>query len=291
MKWHVSVSFILPTARTMITEMSNKILFTDLDGTLLNNDKNISPEDLEAIKELTASGHKFVISTGRPIQSAIQISRRYGWTGEGYYISSYNGGLIYDCSTDSAIIRHPVPKPYVRHIMDEAWKAGFHTHTYDDVNVVSEHDTPELHKYCTGIMVPPVVVDDVMSYLKEDPVKVIVICLESRERLAAFREYMSPWCKDRVTMVFSSPNLLEFENPAATKGLAVKFMCDYFGIPIENSVAAGDEENDISMIEAAGTGVAMCNGTEITKATADYITSNDNNHSGISEIIYKFILD
>lgn len=290
MKWPVSVSFILPTARTMITEMSKKILFTDLDGTLLNNDKNISPEDIEAIKELTASGHKFVISTGRPIQSAIQISRRYGWTGEGYYISSYNGGLIYDCSTDSTIIRHPVPKPYVRHIMDEAWKAGFHTHTYDDVNVVSEHDTRELHKYCTGIMVPPVVVDDVTAYLKNDPIKVIVICLESRERLDAFREYMSPWCKDRVTMVFSSPILLEFENPAATKGLAVKFMCDHFNIPIEDSVAVGDEENDISMIEVAGTGVAMCNGTEITKAAADYITSNDNNHSGISEIIHKFLL-
>ena len=163
-------------------------------------------------------------------------------------------------------------------------------HTYDDINVVSERDTPELRKYCKAIMVPPVVVDDAVSYLKNDPIKVIVICHESRERLNAFREYMTAWCEDRVEMVFSSPILLEFANPKATKGLSVRFMCDHFNIPIEDSVAAGDEENDISMIEAAGTGVAMCNGTDITKDAADYITENDNDHSGIAEIIYKYIL-
>ena len=270
--------------------MTTRILFTDLDGTLLNDEKNISPEDLRAISELTASGHKFVISTGRPIQSAIQISRRYGWTGDGYYISSYNGGLIYDCSTDEAIIRYPLPRPYVRYIMDEALKAGFHTHTYDNTNVVSERNTVELQKYCKAIMVDPVVVDDAISYLKDDPIKVVVISHESRERLAAFREYMEPWCEGKAAMVFSNPILLEFANPAATKGKAVEFMCKHFSIPIENSIAAGDEENDISMIRAAGIGVAMCNGNITAKSAADHITENDNNHSGIAEIIYRFIL-
>lgn len=270
--------------------MNTRILFTDLDGTLLNSEKNISPEDLKAVNELTASGHKFVISTGRPIQSAIQIARRYGWSGEGYYISSFNGGLIYDCHTDTAISKHPISRNYVRYIMDEAMKAGFHTHTYDNVNVVSERNTPELRKYCKGIMVDPVVVEDAIAYLKEDPIKVIAISLESRDKLAAFREYMAPWCEGRVAMVFSSPVLLEFANPAATKGKAVSFMCSHFNIPIDDSVAVGDEENDISMIETAGIGIAMCNGTEITKAAADHITENDNDHGGIAETIYKYIL-
>jgi hypothetical protein len=139
-------------------------------------------------------------------------------------------------------------------------------------------------------MVDPVVVKDATAYLKEDPIKVIVISHESRDKLNEFREHMSAWCEGRVAMVFSSSILLEFANPAATKGMSVKFMCDHFNIPIENSVAAGDEENDISMIEAAGTGVAMCNGTDITKAAADYVTLNDNNHNGITEIINRFIL-
>lgn len=269
--------------------MTTRILFTDLDGTLLNSEKNISPEDVEAIKQLTAAGHKFVISTGRPIQSAVKIAERYGWNGEGYYISSYNGGLIYDCSTKEAIIRRPVPIPYVRYILDEAYKAGLHAHTYDDIYVVSEHDTKELAQYTKGIMVPGIVVPDVTKYLKDEPIKVIVISHESHVVLDKFREHMMPWCEGKLTTVFSSPILLEFENPLSTKGYAVKFMCEHFGIPVEASIAVGDEENDISMIEAAGLGVAMCNGTDMTKAAADYITDNDNDHSGISEIINKFV--
>lgn len=286
MKWQGNVSFTRPTGKMMTT----RILFTDLDGTLLNNEKNISPEDLEAIKKLTASGHKFVISTGRPIQSAVKIAKRYGWMGEGYYISSYNGGLIYDCSRDEAIIRRPIPLPYVRHILNEAYKAGLHAHTYDDTYVVSERDTDELAQYTKAIMVPGIVVSDVTTYLKQEPIKVIVISRDSHSVLDKFREHMTPWCEGKLTTVFSSPILLEFEDPLSTKGFAVRFMCEHFDIPIEASVAAGDEENDISMIEAAGLGIAMCNGTANTKAAADYITENDNNHSGISEIIYRFIL-
>lgn len=270
--------------------MGKKILFTDLDGTLLDSKKNISPEDLEAIKQLTASGHKFVISTGRPIQSAVKIAQKYGWFGEGYYISSYNGGLIYDCSTQEAIIRRPIPLPYVRYILDEAYKAGIHAHTYDDINVVSEHDTPELAQYTKTIMVPGIIVKNATEYLKEEPIKVIVISHKSHEVLDKFRDHMAPWCEGKLTTVFSSPILLEFENPLATKGFSVKFMCEHFGIPIEDSIAIGDEENDISMIKAAGIGIAMKNGTEKTKAAADHITENDNDHSGLSEIIYKFIL-
>lgn len=270
--------------------MGKKILFTDLDGTLLNSNKNISPEDLEAIKELTASGHKFVISTGRPIQSAVKIAQRYGWFGDGYYISSYNGGLIYDCSTKEAIIRRPIPLPYVRHILDEAYKAGIHAHTYDDTYVVSEHDTPELAQYTDAIMVPGIVVENATEYLKEEPIKVIVISYGSHSVLDRFREHMAPWCEGKLTTVFSSPILLEFEDPKSTKGFSVEFMCSHFGIPVSDSVAVGDEENDISMIQAAGLGIAMKNGTEKTKAAADHITENDNDHSGISEIIYKFIL-
>lgn len=287
MKWQGNVLFILPTGKMMTTE---KILFSDLDGTLLNSEKNISPEDLKAIKQLTASGHKFVISTGRPLQSAIKISERYGWNEEGYYISSYNGGLIYDCGNKQTIVRRPVPLPCVRYILDEAYKAGLHAHTYDDEYVVSERDTKELWTYSKAIMVPGIVVPDVCKYLKEEPIKVIVICHESREILERFREYMAPWCEGKLTTVFSSPILLEFENPLSTKGFTVRYMCDHFNISIEDSIAVGDEENDISMIKAAGLGVAMKNATENTKAAADHITVNDNDHSGISEIIKEFIL-
>jgi hypothetical protein len=76
-----------------------------------------------------------------------------------------------------------------------------------------------------------------------------------------------------------------------SKGAAVHWLCNYLDIPIENSVAAGDSENDISMIEAAGTGCAMQNATEACKNAADYITKLDCNHSGVAEIIEKFLFE
>lgn len=267
-----------------------KILFSDLDGTLLNSEKNINKTDLAAIRKMTANGHKFVIATGRPIQSALKIAERYDFVTPGFYIASFNGGLIYDCYKKTTIEKHTVPLKIVRHLFDEAAKAGLHCHTYSRTHVISEHDTEALKHYTKHIGMPSLVVDDVTAALTEEPVKLIVISLKGRIELTAFREKLAPWESGKLSSTFSSDILLEYANPNSTKGNAVKFLCNYFGIPITYAIAAGDEENDISMIDAAGCGVVMCNGTDITKAHADYITEHDNDHGGIAEIIEKFIL-
>ena len=74
-----------------------KILFTDLDDTLLTSSKEISQTNLSAIDRLLEAGHKFVFNTGRPIQSALPLAIKYNFVKPGFYISSFNGGLIYDC--------------------------------------------------------------------------------------------------------------------------------------------------------------------------------------------------
>ena len=74
----------------------------------------------------------------------------------------------------------------------------------------------------------------------------------------------------------------------ANKGYGVEFLCDFLGVPIENAVAIGDEENDISMIRNAGVGVAMKNAVQSVKDAADYVTEHDNNEDGVAEVIEKF---
>ena len=74
------------------------------------------------------------------------------------------------------------------------------------------------------------------------------------------------------------------------KGNAVRNMCRMLGIDLADTIAAGDEENDLTMIEAAGVGVAMANGIPAAKALADYVTTRDNNHDGIAEVVEKFML-
>ena len=74
------------------------------------------------------------------------------------------------------------------------------------------------------------------------------------------------------------------------RGFAVRWFCDYLGIPIENSVAAGDAQNDVEMLKAAHVGAVMCNAFPGIAEYGNYVTEHDNNHDGVAEIIHKFIL-
>ena len=92
---------------------------------------------------------------------------------------------------------------------------------------------------------------------------------------------------DTVTTVYSNPYYLEIFMKEAGKGSAVIRLAEHLSIPIENTIAAGDEQNDISMIEAAGCGIAMANATDMVKQIADVVTTYDNNHDGLAEFILE----
>ena len=75
------------------------------------------------------------------------------------------------------------------------------------------------------------------------------------------------------------------------KGSAIRWLCRYLGADLSQTVAAGDAANDLCMLQTAAVGAAMCNGEEQVKACADYVTERDNDHSGVAEIIEKFVLE
>ncbi|MCR5788603.1 MAG: Cof-type HAD-IIB family hydrolase [Lachnospiraceae bacterium] len=266
------------------------LLATDLDGTLLSSDKSVSRRNLDAITAMVNAGHKFVIATGRPVQSALTIAARYGWDTDGYYISSFNGGLVYDCGRKQDILVHGLKIADVSFILKSAHAEGLHAHTYDKHYVVSEHDTPELARYVKGILMPGKVVPDIRDYLSVEPIKAIVISTQGRERLQAFQQKLSSFSQGRLSYTFSNPTFLEYGHIDSSKGNSVLFLADFFGIEKENIICCGDEENDLSMIESAGLGVVMANGTDFMKERAGYVTENDNDHDGIAEVIHRFIL-
>ena len=91
-------------------------------------------------------------------------------------------------------------------------------------------------------------------------------------------------------MFFSCDQYLEFLPEGINKGSGVRFICSHLGVPLENTLAAGDAENDITMLQAVHTPCVMKNADPEMFSYASYITERDNNHSGIAEIIEKFIL-
>ena len=272
-----------------------KLLFTDLDGTLLTDDKQILDDDMKAIEGMLERGHKLVLCTGRPLASAKQLAQKYGFDKPGFFLVSFNGGLIYDYATEQAILTRYIPVEEVKFIMDAAHRYGMHAHTYSGDYVVSEYETEQLKTYCRLMKMDYVVVKDIREYygdfinvVVKPPIKVNIITPFDHSSLVDFRAEMRKTTAGKLFDVFSKPEMLEFSHMQSNKGDAVRFMADFYKVPVADTIAVGDEENDCPMIEAAGVGVAVANASPVAKAAADYVTTNDNNHSAIAEVIEKF---
>ena len=176
-----------------------KILFSDLDATLLNDSKDIEPGTREAIDEMLAQGHIFTACTGRPLASALGVVKMFGLDKEGCYVAAYNGGVLYDPFRQKVIAYHSVPIPVVRRMFGEAQKAGLYIHTYDrtrDDAVMACRRTPELDAYTGHTKLVPVVAKDVLERLKDAPAKMIVISLTDHERLRQFEKEQAGWIKE-----------------------------------------------------------------------------------------------
>lgn len=273
-------------------EKMKKILFTDLDGTLLNGNKLVSEGNRDAIHRLLDAGHYLVIATGRPVKSGFKVAQKLGLTMPGCYMIAYNGAAIFDCAKEELCMIKSFPLEYARYIFEEGEKYGLYVQTYgEDDAIFAPYECEELDFYAKGNRnaLDVKVCENVCDELGKDPNKVILINWKE-ERLLEFQRDHKEWERGKCQSVFSSKEFLEYLPLGVDKGSGVRALCELLQVPIENAYAAGDERNDISMIRSAGVGIAVSNALEEVKQAADYITENDNEHNAIAEVIYKLIL-
>lgn len=259
----------------------SKIFFFDLDGTLLTSEKKISPATRTALDNFTAAGNRFVICTGRALDSAITVQKELDLFYPGTYLVGYNGAQIYDCEQHRLLYRVAIPMELVSKIFSIAKEHGIHCQTYTDDSIITPDEGEELSFYRRVIKTPYTIADDVTAALDKAPSKCLCIELYDHKRLERLRSDIEAVAGDRLTIMYTNPYYLEMIPSEAGKGSAVTRLCSILGIPVSDSIAAGDEENDVSMIKAAGTGIAMLNGSASAKAAADVITAMDNDHDGL----------
>ncbi|MDD2969447.1 MAG: Cof-type HAD-IIB family hydrolase [Lachnospiraceae bacterium] len=266
----------------------SKILFTDLDGTLLNDKKTISDSLKKALINLLKSGNKLVLSSGRPYDSIAAVKEHLGLPDENVYISAYNGSYVVDCTTKEVLVEKRVAIEDILHISEEAGQMGLHCHTYTDTHIVSRSETPELQFYRQTIRLPLILSSDWENTLTKAPFKALAVHLHDHTKLVALIERLKNWADGKIMMVFSNPCYLEFLPADSGKGEALKAVCEHLSIPINHCMAAGDAENDLTMIEAAGTGIAMANAEPELKEAADFVTYHSNNEDGLLPFIISF---
>lgn len=266
----------------------SKILFFDLDGTLLTTDKQISPGNRAALKRMLAQGHRAVITTGRYLPSALEQARRLELHGPGCYLIAYNGGLVYDLAAEKTLFRQTLPMDAALAAMAICRELGIHVQAYDQrhVLVIPPYDKDTLHRYCRIMRADYRVV----SALTEEPCKLLAASYHRPDELKKLEQALKSRLDSAADCFFTCPNYLEVVPKGISKGSAATRLCKMLGIPLADSVAVGDAENDISMIRSAGVGVAMANGSDEAKAAADDVTTRDNDHDGVAEVIEKWIL-
>lgn len=160
---------------------------------------------------------------------------------------------------------------------------------YSDEAILTVENNELLQQYAKVQNLPYKIVKNAKDAIVQDPYKLLAID-NDRSKSEAFQKEVLSKYSDTVRSFFSNATYLEIVPKAVSKGEAVRWMCDHLGIPIENSVSAGDAQNDIEMLQAAHVGAVMCNAFPGIQEYGDYVTEHDNNHDGVAEIIRKFIL-
>lgn len=264
------------------------LFFTDLDGTLFNDDRQITPRTAQAIDAYIAAGNKFIISSGRPLTSVQKAMKETGLDKyENLLIICYNGSLIYDCDAKKPLLDLRLKKEDALHIINTAEEMGIHCQTYSSTQVVCRRPCPEVDFYNKHTRMTACYDEDILPSVDEDPYKALAISLDDKSRLYALIDKLSPWMEGKIMTLFSNDKYLEFVDYRSGKGNAVRNVCEIFGVPAAEAYAAGDANNDLSMLEAVGNSIAMINGSSEVKAVSSIITTEDNNHDGLADILLQ----
>ena len=269
-----------------------KVLFLDLDGTLLDDEKRITPGNRAALQQALDRGHRVVITTGRPLASAKIQNEKLGLTGNGCYIIAFNGGVIYDCGKGAPIYENYLSKETALKAIRLCNQAGVHVQAYDATHVLVEPDhdqeAVEYYRSTTGTVFRQV--ESFRQELGESVPKVLAISLTERAALERAEKLLKSELSLETDCLYSSDKYMEIVAKGLNKGAAIIRLCGLLGVPVSDSIAVGDQENDLMMIKTAGLGVAMANAIDSVKAQAGYVTTRDNNHDGVAEVVEKFLL-
>lgn len=282
-----------------LNKQKYKMLVTDMDYTLLNKEKKISERNREAVRKAIEKGVHMVVATGRIYTSARVYAKLLGLSTP---IIASNGAIIREAAfsssenTERTMFKDTLNMKAVKEMIKLSRKYGLCCHFFTEDTIYSEKLVTvslrytEWNKYLGAEdQVKIIIVDDILEALEGDKAEILkaVVVDRDSEKLQGLRnDILSTGI---VSASQSMKDNLEVMNKGVTKGNAVKMLARMYGIDRKEIIAIGDNENDMSMIEYAGMGIAMGNAEESLKNVAKCITG-DYQEDGVAEAIEKFIL-
>lgn len=266
-----------------------KLIAIDLDGTLLNEEKQISPENKEALAKAKAQGVKIVLCTGRPLAAMAHYLQELGLVEEGDYSITFNGGLVQKNDTGEIIEKKAMAVSDIQRLYTLAQELELPLDVLSDNVVLQLPSAPNkqsLYNVLNNLLqFQPAELADITD---EFVLNKAVIAYEQEELDAKIKEIPSAYY-DSYEIIKTRNVLLEFMPKGVTKAYGISLLAKDLGLDPSEVMAIGDEENDLPMIEYAGLGVAMENAVPFVKEAADHVTASNIEH-GVAKAIQQFVL-
>ena len=276
--------------------MSIKVIIMDVDGTLTNDKKVITPKTKEALMKAQAAGTILILASGRPTSGLLGLASELEMDKNHGLLVSYNGSKVVDCETGEtlfnqaltveegkAVLEHMKKFDRVRPMIDKG-EYMYVNNVYDNIiqwrgkpfDVIQYESRGGHYKLCE--------VDDLAAFV-DYPLNKILTTSDPEYLQEHYQEMMEPF-KDTLNCMFTGDFYFEFTAQGIDKAKALDTVLIPMGYKREEMIAFGDGHNDASMVKYAGTGVAMENAVQALKDIADEITLS-NEEDGIAVSLYK----
>lgn len=265
-----------------------KMIASDMDGTLLKDHHDITPRTKKALLKAKENGAIIVIATGRPFQTVKKYVKEHPYID--YFIVN-NGAAIYDTQKKGYIIEHPLDHVALIELIDvvKAYTPHYELHSEHAIYVHGDLRKRFFERMSSKLegYEPHIVSFDHVKMIKDVSVTKLLMIEEDQEKYDILKAKMKSF--QAYEVIQSQVAYIDVNGLGISKGQAIKELSAQLNIPLEDIIAFGDQENDLSMIQSVGFGVAMENAVQVVKEHASYITEHAD-EDGVAKAIETFML-
>ena len=269
-----------------MTDKRYRLIVSDFDGTLCDDQKNVSEENIAAIHDFEKRGGIFAISTGRSPQAIISIM---GELGLKCVVSTLNGAIIIDAKSGETVFKRTFTKEACVRLARKFEETGRYLQFYDENNFYASDRHKLLKKYETLTKTKAVLPEKKLSdFILENDFgfSKALTCAETADRVSEIAE-LKKTLGDDYFITSGGKDIIEICVNDCSKATALSFIADYCGVDLKDTISIGDGINDLEPISVAGLGIAVKNAEEALKEKA-FVYGYTNEENAVARIIEEY---
>ena len=269
--------------------MKYKLLVLDVDGTLVNNEREISKRTLATLLKVQQMGVRIVLASGRPTYGLMSLAKALELGNYGGFIISYNGCQIINANNGEILFERRINPEMLPYLEKKAHKNSFDIFTYHDDTIITDSPENEYIRNEAQLNDLNIIVEDEFSTAIDFAPCKCVLVGDDEKALISLEEHWKKRLDGTLDAFRSEPYFLEVVPYGVNKANTLGVLLEQLGVTREEIIAIGDGVCDVTMLQLAGMGIAMGHSQDSVKVCADYVTTS-NEEDGVAQAVEKLIL-